>query len=66
MRKQDLFNHVLDYFQRTMDATETELDYGTTFQLLTAVVLSAEDDNNEENWEFEGFMTDDFWNAGEV
>ena len=42
MRKQDLFNHVLDYFQRTMDATETELDYGTTFQLLTAVVLSAQ------------------------
>lgn len=42
MRKQDLFTHVLDYFQRTMDATETELDYGTTFQLLTAVVLSAQ------------------------
>ena len=42
MRKQDLFTHVLDFFQRTMDATETELDYGTTFQLLTAVVLSAQ------------------------
>ena len=25
-----------------------------------------EDDNNEENWEFNGFMTDDFWNAGEM
>ena len=42
MRKQDLFKYVLEYFQRTMDATETELDYGTTFQLLTAVVLSAQ------------------------
>lgn len=42
MRKADLFKHVLDYFQQTMDATETELDYGTTFQLLTAVVLSAQ------------------------
>lgn len=42
MRKSDLFKYVLDYFQGTMDATETELDYGTTFQLLTAVVLSAQ------------------------
>lgn len=42
MRKPDLFRHVLDYFQHTMDATETELHYGTTFQLLTAVVLSAQ------------------------
>lgn len=25
-----------------------------------------EDDNNEENWEFNGFMTDDFWDAGEM
>lgn len=42
MTKAQLFKHVLDYFQQTMDATETELDYGTTFQLLTAVVLSAQ------------------------
>ena len=42
MTKAQLFTHVLDFFQRTMDATETELDYGTTFQLLTAVVLSAQ------------------------
>lgn len=42
MTKGQLFTHVLDFFQRTMDATETELDYGTTFQLLTAVVLSAQ------------------------
>lgn len=42
MTNAQLFTHVLDFFQRTMDATETELDYGTTFQLLTAVVLSAQ------------------------
>lgn len=42
MTKAQLFTHVLEFFQRTMDATETELDYGTTFQLLTAVVLSAQ------------------------
>lgn len=42
MKKADLFTHVLDYFQATMDATETELHYGSTFQLLVAVVLSAQ------------------------
>lgn len=42
MRKKDLFTAVLDYFQQTMSDTETELDYGTTFQLLVAVVLSAQ------------------------
>lgn len=42
MRKKDLFEAVLDYFKQTMSDTETELDYGTTFQLLVAVVLSAQ------------------------
>lgn len=42
MRKQELFNHVLDFFERTMDATETELDYRNNFELLVAVVLSAQ------------------------
>lgn len=39
MRKKDLFEAVLDYFKQTMSDTETELDYGTTFQLLVAVML---------------------------
>ena len=26
MRKKELFNYVLNYFEQTMDATETELD----------------------------------------
>lgn len=42
MRKADFFAYILDYFQRTMDATETELDFSTHFQLLVAVVLSAQ------------------------
>lgn len=42
MRKKELFQYVLDYFERTMDATETELDYSTHFQLVVAVVLSAQ------------------------
>ncbi|MCF0235871.1 MAG: endonuclease III [Bacteroidaceae bacterium] len=42
MRKKELFAHVLDYFARTMDDTETELDYRNHFELLVAVVLSAQ------------------------
>lgn len=42
MRKKELYDYVLDYFARTMEATETELDYSTPFQLLVAVVLSAQ------------------------
>ena len=42
MKKKDLYACVLDYFRRTMEATETELDYTTPFELLVAVVLSAQ------------------------
>ena len=42
MRKQELFRHVLDYFRQTMDDTETELNYSNPFELLVAVVLSAQ------------------------
>lgn len=42
MTKKERFAAVLDYFGRTMEATETELDYGSHFQLLVAVVLSAQ------------------------
>lgn len=42
MKKADLFQYVIDYLSRIHDDTETELDYGSTFQLLTAVVLSAQ------------------------
>ncbi len=42
MRKKDLYAYVLDYLGSTMDSTETELDYTTPFELLVAVVLSAQ------------------------
>ena len=41
MRKKELYEHVLAYFERTMDATETELHFSNPFELLVAVVLSA-------------------------
>lgn len=42
MKKKDLYACILDYFRRTMETTETELDYTTPFELLVAVVLSAQ------------------------
>lgn len=42
MRKKELFENVLNYFQQTMDATETELHFSSPFELLVAVVLSAQ------------------------
>lgn len=42
MRKQELYDCVLAYFANTMDATETELHYRNPFELLVAVVLSAQ------------------------
>lgn len=42
MRKKEKFEQVLDYFARTMDATGTELHFNNPFELLVAVVLSAQ------------------------
>lgn len=42
MRKKELFQAVLDYFRDTMEATETELHYTNPYELLIAVVLSAQ------------------------
>lgn len=42
MRKQELFDYVLAYFEKTMNATETELHFNNPFELLVAVVLSAQ------------------------
>lgn len=42
MRKKELYEHVLAYFERTMDATETELHFSNPFELLVVVVLSAQ------------------------
>lgn len=42
MRKAELYKRVIDWFEETMPVPETELHYGSPFQLLVAVVLSAQ------------------------
>lgn len=42
MTKKELYNKVLAWFEQAMPVAETELHYGNTFQLLTAVMLSAQ------------------------
>ena len=42
MQKKDRILYALDYFQKTMETTETELNFTNPFELLVAVVLSAQ------------------------
>lgn len=42
MSKKELFDQVIDYFQRAMPIAETELEYSDPYQLLVAVILSAQ------------------------
>lgn len=42
MRKKDLFNFVVQYFQKEMPIAETELEYQNPFELIVAVILSAQ------------------------
>ena len=42
MTKQERYNHILKYFQTNDLPAETELHYKTPFQLLIAVILSAQ------------------------
>lgn len=42
MRKQELYDRVIAYFEQTMPVAESELVYGSPFQLLVAVILSAQ------------------------
>jgi len=42
MRKAERYKGVIDYFRRAMPEAGTELRYGSPFQLLVAVVLSAQ------------------------
>lgn len=42
MTKKELFNRVLTYFKATMDSTETELHFNNPYELIVAVVLSAQ------------------------
>ena len=42
MRKKELYDKVIAYFEQTMPVAETELNYGNPFELLIAVILSAQ------------------------
>ena len=42
MKKKELYERVLAYFEQEMPEVETELHFGSNFQLLVAVVLSAQ------------------------
>lgn len=42
MRKKELYKSVIDYFEETMPVVETELNYHNAFELLVAVILSAQ------------------------
>lgn len=42
MRKKELYEKTVAYFEEAMPVAETELHYGTPFELLVAVILSAQ------------------------
>lgn len=42
MTKKDRYNYILGYFQKEMPRVSTELEFGNVFQLLVAVILSAQ------------------------
>ena len=42
MKRADIYNHILTYFRKEQPVVSSELDFGTNFQLLVAVMLSAQ------------------------
>ncbi len=42
MRKKDLFDFIIQYFENSMPIAETELEYENPFGLIVAVILSAQ------------------------
>lgn len=42
MKTKDRYNFLIRYFQKTMPVAESELNYSTPFELLVAVILSAQ------------------------
>lgn len=42
MKKKELFNYVIEYFKKAMPVAETELNYNDPFELIVAVILSAQ------------------------
>ena len=42
MRKKERYQRIIDWFQENMPVAETELHYSNPFELLIAVILSAQ------------------------
>ena len=42
MKRNELYNRALDYFKTNMPVAETELNYSNPFEILVAVILSAQ------------------------
>ena len=42
MKREDRYKAILSYFERQMPEVTTELEFGSVFQLLVAVILSAQ------------------------
>lgn len=42
MRREERYKHIIDWFQENMPVAETELKYTNPFELLVAVILSAQ------------------------
>lgn len=42
MKKQERYDAIVEYFSQAMPDVDTELEYGSPFQLLVAVILSAQ------------------------
>ncbi|MCX6293287.1 MAG: endonuclease III, partial [Sphingobacteriales bacterium] len=42
MKKNERYQFVLEYFEKQMPVAETELNFENTYQLLVAVILSAQ------------------------
>ena len=49
MKKKELYTYVLNYFRSIHDEVTTELEYNSVFQLLVAVVLSAQCTDKRDN-----------------
>ena len=42
MNKKERYAYILEYFSREMPEVQTELEFGSVFQLLVAGILSAQ------------------------
>lgn len=58
MRKKERFDKVIDYFKEHRPVAETELDYRTSYELLVAVILSAQCTDKRVN-----LITPEFFNS---